>query len=84
SYKRGVGRLLSDVGTGFCRGIDIEVIVDEERLVGMGPYLFSTILNHFFALFATINSFTRLTVRTLSGGEPLFIGKALSGDRHLL
>ena len=84
SYKRGVGRLSSDVGTGFCRGIDIEVIVDEERLVGMGPYLFSTILNHFFGLFATINSFTRLTVRTLAGGEPLFVGKALSGDRHLL
>ena len=84
SYKRGVGRLRSDVGTGFCRGIDIDVVVDEERLVGMGPYLFATILDRFFSLFATINSFTRLTVRTLAGGEPLFVGKALSGDRHLL
>jgi len=84
SYRRGVGRLASDVGTGFCRGIDIEVMVDEERLVGMGPYLFSTILDRFFALFATINSFTRLTVRTVAGGQPLFEGKALSGDRHLL
>lgn len=84
SYNRGVGRMVSDVGTGFCRGIDIEVIVDEERLVGMGPYLFSTVLNNFFALFATINSFTRLTVRTLAGGDPLFVGKAITGDRHLL
>lgn len=84
SYKRGVGRLSSDIGTGFCRGVDIEVVVDDERLVGMGPYLFATILDRFFALFATINSFTRLTVRTVAGGEPLFVGNALTGDRHLL
>lgn len=84
TYSRGVARVTSKSGSGFCRGIDIELIVDEERLVGMGPFLFATILGRFFALFSTINSFTRLTVRTLAGGEPLFVGKALAGDRHLL
>lgn len=84
NYKRSVGRLQADVGTGFCRGIDIEVTVDEERLVGMGPFLFCTILDHFFSLYATINSFTRLTVRPLVSGEPIFIGKARAGDRYLI
>ncbi len=84
SYKRAVGRMNADMGSGFCRGMDIEVVVDEERLVGMGAFLFATILDHFFALFATINSFTRLTVRTLAGGEPLLVGKARTGDRQLI
>ena len=62
SYKRSVGRIPSDFGTGFCRGLDIDILVDEERLVGMGPFLFATVLDRFFSLFATINSFTRLIV----------------------
>jgi type VI secretion system protein ImpG len=84
TYSRSVGRLKSDVGTGFCRGVDIEIRVDEERLVGMGPYLFATVLDHFFSLFATINSFTKLTIFTLAGGEPLYAGKPRTGDRYLL
>ncbi|MDZ4850400.1 MAG: type VI secretion system baseplate subunit TssF [Pirellulaceae bacterium] len=84
SYKRSVGRLSGEFGSGFCRGIDVDVVVDEERLVGMGPFLFATILDRFFSLFATVNSFTRLTVRSRSGSEPLFVGKARAGDRYLL
>ena len=83
-YRRSVGRVPSSFGTGFCRGIDIDLLVDEERLVGMGPYLFSTVLDRFFSLFASINSFTRLTVRTVGGNEPLFVGRPRSGDRFLL
>jgi type VI secretion system protein ImpG len=84
TYRRSVGRVPSKVGSGFCRGLDIEIRVDEERLVGMGPFLFATVLDRFFSLFATINSFTRLTVHTLAGSEPLFVGKPRTGDRFLL
>ena len=83
TYRRAVGRLQSEFGAGFCRGLDIEVRVDEERLVGMGPYMFATVLDRFFSLFSTINSFTRLSVRTLTGTE-LFMGRARAGDRFLL
>ncbi len=83
-YKRAVGRIPSSVGAGFCRGVEILVRVDEERLVGMGPYMFAAVLDRFFSLFSTINSFTRLTVHTLTGGEPLYAGPARAGDRILL
>lgn len=84
TYQRGVARLRTPAGSGFCRGLEVEILVDEERLVGMGPYLFATILDHFFSLYATVNSFTRLTVKTKSSNTPLYVGKARSGDRYLL
>jgi type VI secretion system protein ImpG len=84
SYKRSVARIKSGHSAGFCRGLDIEVVVDEERLVGMGAYMFATILDHFFSTFATINSFTRLTVRTLADQDPLMVGKPRAGDREWL
>lgn len=82
SYKRSVARLNTGYGAGFCRGLDIEVVVDENCLVGMGAYMFATILDHFFSTFATINSFTRLTVRTIADQDPLMVGKPRAGDRE--
>ena len=84
NYRRSVGRLSSDFGAGFCRGVDIDLTVDEERLVGMGAYLFASVLDHFFSLFATINSFTRLTVRTVGDNQPLYVGRPRAGTRFLI
>ncbi|MBY0229439.1 MAG: type VI secretion system baseplate subunit TssF, partial [Gemmataceae bacterium] len=63
--RRVVGRIGS--AGSFCRGVEVEVSLDEERYVGTGAYLFSSVLERFVGLHASINSFTQLAVRTKQG-----------------
>ena len=52
------------------RGMAIEVDLEEDNFSGTGDvFLFATMLNEFFALYATLNSFTELTVKELKHGE---------------
>jgi type VI secretion system protein ImpG len=46
----------------FCQGVAITLTVDEKVYVGSSVYLFGSVLNEFFALHASINQFTELTV----------------------
>ncbi len=58
-------------GRGFdniCRGTEVIIQFDEARFAGRGLFLFASILEHFLALYCSLNSFTRLTA-TLQGGE---------------
>jgi type VI secretion system protein ImpG len=64
------------------RGSAVTVDVLEDRFASDGDlYLFSTILNEFLSLHATLNSFTQLTVRGTQKGEettwPCRIGRDL-------
>lgn len=47
----------------LCRGIEIEIELDDSQLSGSSSYLFATILEHFFALYCSLNSFTRVLVK---------------------
>lgn len=47
----------------MCRGMEVKVELDDSLLTGSSAYLFSTVLEHFFALYCSINSFTRLLVK---------------------
>ena len=49
--------------TSLGRGIEIEVELDELQMSGNSSYLFATVLEHFFALYCSINSFTRVVVK---------------------
>ncbi|MFM8327592.1 MAG: type VI secretion system baseplate subunit TssF, partial [Pirellulaceae bacterium] len=72
-------------GQGVCRGIRIVLEVDEERLEVLGTYLICSILDRFFALFATINSWTQLTVLSKgAGGREVYRGPRRTGLRELL
>jgi type VI secretion system protein ImpG len=52
------------------RGTQVEMEIDSAKFSGLGEaYLFSSILNEFFSLYATINSFHRLRVRDVDRGE---------------
>ena len=55
-----------DGHTTMCRGMEVELKLDDSLLSGSSVYLFSTILEHFFALYCSINSFTRLLVKIKS------------------
>jgi len=48
---------------GFVRGLAIQLELDETRFVSGSAFLFASILERFFALYASVNSFTQLTAR---------------------
>ncbi|MFL0809040.1 MAG: type VI secretion system baseplate subunit TssF [Agarilytica sp.] len=47
----------------MCRGIEIEIVLDEAMLSGSSSFLYATVLEHFFALYCSINSFTRVLIK---------------------
>lgn len=63
SSRRVVGRVTGPVG-GFCRGIEVNLTLDEEKFLGSGAYLFASVLDRFLGLYANINSFSKLVATT--------------------
>lgn len=59
-----VSRVLSENGVTFCRGIEVGLEFDEEQYAGAGVFLFASVLERFFGLYAAVNSFSRLNVKT--------------------
>ena len=59
--------------------------LDEEQFAGGGAYLFASVLERFLSLYASINSFTALTVRTQQRGTiPLRRWAPRAGCRALV
>ena len=48
---------------GFCRGTEITLTFDEQHYVGSSAFLLASVLNRFFALYASTNSFTQLVIQ---------------------
>jgi type VI secretion system protein ImpG len=42
----------------------VEMELDEDKFVGGGVYLFSSVMEHFLAQYVSMNSFSQLAVRT--------------------
>jgi len=59
-HRRVVGRQ----GGTFCRGIEVTLDFDESKYSAYGIYLFAAVLERFFALYASLNSFSQLVVRS--------------------
>lgn len=76
--------LLIDGHTAMCRGIEITVLLDDSLLTGSSTYLFSTMLEHFFGLYCSINSFTKLLVKTTSKEGYLKKCPPRAGEKILL
>jgi type VI secretion system protein ImpG len=89
SYTHGVARCESNASGGvgattFCRGLDLKLLIDEEKLSSGGAYLFGAVLENFLALYASINSFTRVTLHSTLREEPIAKWPARSGRKTLL
>lgn len=67
--KKSVQRLGEDAWRGFVRGYEIELELDQKLFVGGSALLFASILERFFALYTSTNSFTQLTVKLRSKDE---------------
>ena len=77
-------RVVGEHGLAFARGRRVLLDLDEEQFAGGGAYLFASVLERFFGLYASLNSFSALTVRTRQRRRPLGEWSRRSGWRALL
>jgi len=84
SSRRGTARAPSSDMGAFCRGIDIEVLFDEQKFVSSGLYLLAAVIERFVALYGSINSFTRLAVKLQGRPGVLRRWPPRAGDQELL
>jgi type VI secretion system protein ImpG len=84
SCESAVTKLGSPGRQSFVKGIAITIDLDEDKFEGSSALLFSTVLDHFFGLYATINSFTQLTVTTRQREKVLLKCKPRAGKSILV
>lgn len=68
----------------FVRGTEIALTFDEDQYVGSGVYLLARVLDLFFGLYCTGNSYTRLTVSSIQREEPVARFAPRTGALHLI
>jgi len=62
SCRRVVRRVGHTDWRGFCSGTEITLEFDEDLYAGSGAFLLGAVLRQFFALYASVNSFTQLVM----------------------
>jgi type VI secretion system protein ImpG len=67
----------------WCRGLKIDLTLDEDGFTGTGVYALGAILNRYFAGFSSLNSFTETTLCTTTRG-PIKTWPPRSGARRIL
>jgi type VI secretion system protein ImpG len=84
SSRQIVGRPASMAWNGFCRGLEVSVEFDEEKFVGSGVFLFASVLEKFFGLYTSLNSFTQLVATTQQREQILKRWPPRAGEQILL
>ncbi len=82
--RRVLGRTGTGAASGFCRGVEVTVELDEEKYIGTGAYLFASVLERFLGLYASLNSFTQLVARTRQGEGVLRRWPPRAGEQVLV
>lgn len=82
--KRITSRNPGNFNASLCQGIEINLTVDEEKFSSKNLYLFSQVLENFFAEYASINSFTKLVIISKQSEGILFQWQPRSGNTLLL
>lgn len=77
-------RVVAPHGMTFARGRHINLEFDEDQFPGGGAFIFASVLERFFALYATMNSFTRVSVRSRQRRRPMAEWPARVGWRVLV
>lgn len=73
-------RVSSRSYSGFVRGTEIDLTLDETYFVGSGLYLFASMLERFFAMYCSPNHFSRLRLFTKQQEDVVFTWKARAGE----
>lgn len=59
-----VRNISQEAWRGFSRGVEITLLIDEERFTGGSAVLFGEVLRRFFSLYANLNTFTQLILES--------------------
>lgn len=85
SCRRVVRRLGADAWRGFCRGTEVELVLDADAYPDCDGFLLATVLDRFFGLYTTVNSFTQTVLRRHRHKEtPWKRWPPMSGSRPVL
>ena len=84
SSRRVTRRPTSLAWNGFCRGMEVTLEFDENKYVGSSVYLFASVLEKFFGLYASLNSFTQLVARTQQRERPIKQWPPRAGEQILI
>lgn len=82
--RRIAARIGKGVHSGICQGTEICITFSRSNYAGTSIYLFSAILDRFFAQFAQINTFTRVRIRLEGHHRDYYLWPARAGERELL
>ena len=77
-------RLISEHGITFARGLLVDMEIDEEEFTGAGVFLFASVVERFLAMYASLNSFSQLRVRTPQRKEVLRQWQPRAGRKILM
>jgi type VI secretion system protein ImpG len=77
-------RVVTEHGVAFARGRRVDVKFDEEQYAGGGVYLFASVLERFFGMYASVNSFTTLVARSTKRKEPVRAWPPRAGWKSLV
>lgn len=82
--RRVIRRIGGHIGAGFVRGLETTLTFNEERFVGSGMFLFACVLERFLGLYASMNSFNQLVVRSEQREEEIKRFTPRAGEQELL
>lgn len=83
--SRKVVRQIGDrIGAGFVRGMETTIEFDEEQFVGSGMFLLASILERFFAIYTSLNSFNQLVITTKQRQDEVKRWEPRAGEQILL
>ena len=84
STRREVGCYGEKQWRGFVRGTEVTMVFNDKGSVGGSAFLLASVLERFIALYAGINSFTRLVIKRDGQNDVWRRWPARAGDRLLL
>lgn len=82
--RRVVRRIGGDAWRGFCQGAEVTLTFDENAYVGSGAFLLASVLQKFFALYVSVNSFSQLAIRSLQREGEWKRWAAVAGEQPVL
>ncbi len=69
---------------GFCRGTEVTLTLDEEQFVGSSAILFTHVMSRFLGLYANLNTFTQLVLKSSTREEEWKRCPPMVGEKALL
>jgi type VI secretion system protein ImpG len=82
--QRVVRRAGPDAWRGFCQGTEVCLTFDENAYAGSGAFLLASVLQRFFALYVSVNSFSQLVIRSVQREGDWKRWEPMAGEQPVL